>query len=360
MRVLLLNWKDPAQADAGGAERYVERVAQTWSSWGHAVTVVIPRAGTTDTHADKVEWVRLGTRHTIFHQATRYLRRMHGSFDVVVESVSTRPFRAHRVAGDKAFALYHQVAEDVWNQEYPFPVSWAGRYFVEPRWIRAMRDARVVAVSPSTRGDLARHGVATMGIVPPGSDAPVAAAPRVRPRGARLLFVGRLVRTKRPDDAVAAFARIRSEFPEASLDVVGSGYMHRHLTQMAIPGVHLHGSVSETAKYEFLARADLMLLPATREGWGIVAIEAARQALPVVGYDVGGLRDAVRSGATGILTAPSPSALADAAVALLRDHSRWTQYSSAALEWGRQFTWEHASRTLMSLISSEPALVVVR
>jgi glycosyltransferase involved in cell wall biosynthesis len=358
VRVLLLNWKDPAQPDAGGAERYVERISRIWAGWGHSVTVLVPRGplvGRQD--VDGVRWVRLGDRHTVFHLARRYLRRTRGSFDLVVESVSTRPFMAHRVVGSAATALYHQVADDVWDQEYGFPLNWLGRRLIEPRWIRHMRGGRVVAVSPSTAQDVARHGVYAVGVVPPGADTPTAPAPRRPSGGARLLFVGRLVRTKRPEDAIAAFDRVRAVLPDASLDIVGDGYMRERLGRPAGGGVTLHGPVSEETKHALIDKADLMLLPATREGFGIVAVEAARRALPVVGYDVGGLRDAVRDGETGVLTAPTPAALADAAVALLGDHERWARYSAGALEWGRPFTWERAARALLALATQEQLAV---
>ena len=182
-------------------------------------------------------------------------------------------------------------------------------------------------MSQSTSTDLARYGVRTIGIVPPGNDPPAALGARTAPSPSpRVAFVGRLVRTKRPADAVQAFAAIAEAFPGATMDVVGTGYLEAELRAAAPPAVRIHGRVTEEAKREILGAADLVLCPGTREGWGIVVMEAAGCGAPVVAYDIPGLRDAVVPDVTGVLTAPSPPAMAAAGIGLLRDPRRWGRW----------------------------------
>src|SRR5207302_10362518 len=145
-----------------------------------------------------------------------------------------------------------QTATDVWAQETRFPLSVAGRWLVEPRWIRGMRDARVVAISASTAADLRGHGVPVTGIVPPGWEA-VPPRPRAAmPEPPRLLFVGRLSRTKRPGEALRAFSLLRARCPQATLDVVGDGYLAGALRREAVPGVSWHGRTDEATKRALL------------------------------------------------------------------------------------------------------------
>lgn len=351
MRIAILNWKDPLDAAAGGAERYVERVARIWAASGHAVTLVVPcPAGRPDREIlSGVEYLRVGTRRSIFRQARRYLRRHGSAYDLVLESVSTRPFFAHRVVGTKATAFYHQVADDVWPQEFPFPVSLLGRHVLEPRWIRGMRTARVVVNSPSTAADVGKRGVPVAGIVSPGTDGPASIVERRLGEPPRLVYIGRLHRTKRPGDAVQAFSILAREHPGASLDVVGGGYLLDELRRSAPPGVTVHGYVSEEEKARLLHRADLLLVPGTREGWGIVVLEAAAHGVPAVAYDIPGLRDAVVDGVTGVLTKPTPEALAAAASAVLRSPARWSAFRRAARERALHFTWERAAAALLEI-----------
>jgi glycosyltransferase involved in cell wall biosynthesis len=355
MKIMILNWKHPDDPAAGGAERYVVRVASLWAAAGHTVTLLVPRVESAATTSPTplppgVHLMVQGTRRTVFKQASRYLAAHRQEVDAVLESISTRPFFAHELVGHRALVLYHQIADDVWNQEFRFPISWVGRRVVEPRWLRRIASARVVANSPSTAADLASRGVQTVGIVPPGADPVPAPAPRGLGDPVRIVFAGRLVRTKRPQDAIRAFASIRSAFPTATLDVIGDGYLRQSIQRRRSPGVTIHGFVPDQMKTSLMARADLLLLPGTREGWGIVAIEAGLNRLPVIAYDVPGLRDAVIDGETGLLTEPEPDSLGAAAVALLQDQNRWSAQSAAARRRATDYTWERAADGLMALM----------
>lgn len=358
MRILILNWKHPDDPESGGAERYVVRVAAHWAAAGRQVSLLVPRSqgegrGRSSVPAG-VRLVVLGTRRTVFRLARRYLREQGDQFDAVLESISTRPFFAHELVGDKAMVLYHQIADDVWSQEFRFPISWVGRRLIEPYWLRRIDGSRIVANSPSTARDLADHGVSSIGIVPPGADLVPERAPRPVGRSPRLVFAGRLVRTKRPQDAIDAFGVIRAEFPQATLDIIGGGYLEDLLGRRRAPGVTVHGFVSEEIKAELMSRADLLLLPGTREGWGIVVIEAGLHSLPTVAYDVPGFRDAVVDGETGILTEPNPLALGRAAIDLLRDPSRWAQQSAAARQRSVGYSWQRSAEALGAMMNREP------
>ncbi len=355
MNILILNWKSPTDPTAGGAERHVLEVATRWADDGHEVTIFGPRVEASPTAVlsgrPNLHYVGAGSRLTVFRAADRYLRRYGGQFDWVLEAVSTRPFAAHRFVGERAIALYLQTAEEVWTMEYRFPISWIGRKVLEPSWIRKLAGTRVVAISQSTEAALARYGVGVEAIVPPGCDPPQIRDTRTAPgTGPRLLWMGRLVRTKRPEDAMAAFQHVREVLPAATLDLIGGGYLEALIRAQHHPGVTVHGFVPEAVKTSLLCRADLLLLPGTREGWGIVAMEAASYGVPVVAYDIPGLRDAVVDGVTGMVVPANPAALGSAAVSLLQDPDRWRQLSRAAQQRAQEFTWDHVAQDLLSAL----------
>jgi glycosyltransferase involved in cell wall biosynthesis len=354
LKLLILNWKHPRAPDAGGAEQYVARLAEGWSSEGHAVTVMAPASGAPVlTDHPRFEIIGVGTRRHIFRSALRFLARHGHEYDRVLEAVSTRPFFAQRIVGDRAFALYMQMAVDVWDVEFPFPVSLVGRHLVEPHWVRGMRDARVIAISRSTATDLLRYGVKAVGVVPPGCDAVGRVAPSSKGRSLapRLLYMGRLVRQKRAPDAVEAFRLLRQSWPDATLDVIGDGYLRKRLESRHVVNATIHGFVTEERKEQLLREADLVLIPATREGWGITAIEAAAHGVPVVAYDVGGLRDSVIDGETGVLCRPEPKALAEAAARLIGDPDRRQSMAAASVKWAARFTWERAAHDVMRVLT---------
>ena len=361
MRILALTWKYPWDPTAGGAERYLLEVCRRWAEAGHEVTIFGPREPGPHSvyaapHPDGLRYIGNGARLTVFRAARRYLRASGQHYDRVLETVSTRPFAAHRVVGDRAVVLYHQTAEEVWNMEFPPPIALLGRHLIEPLWIRTLRSARVVANSPSTAAAVRRFGVKCLAVVPPGCDVPETIHARTAPASSpKLLWIGRMVRTKRPRDAISALALVRDQFPSATLDMVGDGYLRAQLAAETRPGVIFRGPLSEPEKRSLLAQADLLLLPGTREGWGIVAMEAASYGVPVIAYDVAGLRDAVADGLTGVLVPPSSRALAAAACQVLSEPPLWRRLSAAARERSVAFSWDRCARDLLECLSARPA-----
>ena len=357
MNILALTWKHPQDPTAGGAERYLVEVASRWVQSGHGVTIFGPsgpgdRGRTGPGIPSEIRYIGSGSRLTVFRRARAYLGTQGATYDAVLETVSTRPFAAHRVVGRRAVALYYQTAEEVWGQEFPLPLAVLGRYLLEPRWVRSLRDASVVAISPSTASALQRFGVRAQGVVPPGCDAPTELDLRDRPSDApRLLWIGRMVRTKRPDDVISAHALLRERIPTASLEMVGTGYLRQQLAARQAPGVRLRGSLADHEKRMLLVQADLLLVPGTREGWGIVAMEAAAYGVPVIAYDIPGLRDAVVDGDTGVLVAPNPTALARAADEVLSSPLLWRRLSRSARERALAFSWDRCASELLDYLS---------
>jgi glycosyltransferase involved in cell wall biosynthesis len=101
--------------------------------------------------------------------------------------------------------------------------------------------------------------------------------------------------------------------------------------------------------YERMARAHSLLVTSVREGWGMVITEANSVGTPAVGYDVPGVRDAIRDGDTGILAeAGNPTELANAALSLIADAGVYAFRRGQALVWSRGFSWQRTADLLLS------------
>lgn len=348
MRILLLNWRDLANPDAGGAERYAHEVARRWVASGHEVMQLCAGFPGAPARAERdgVRILRAGSRWTVYREAARLMERTRATWDLVVETVNTRPFFAHEVMrGAPTLAVFHQLAREVWFHEMPLPAALLGRFVLEPRWLRRYRRAPVVALSESTRRDLVSIGMRPLGTVPPGTPTPPFAGRQKEPVPT-LLFVGRLKRSKGPHVAIEVLRRVRRSLPEADLWVVGDGPLLGKLAPRAPYGVRFFGRVDEAAKWEMLARAHLLLVPSVREGWGIVVMEAARVGTPSVGNRVPGLVDTIRDGETGWLCDPRPDAMAEAVVRALGDPGL-PALRDRTRAWARSFTWDETADRLL-------------
>jgi glycosyltransferase involved in cell wall biosynthesis len=319
LRILAYNWRDLAHPRAGGAEVYLQSVAREWVKRGHEVTVF--SAGVDGSPAeefvDGVRIIRRGSRIGVYRQARRYWRREGaGQYDLVLDCVNTKPFQCPRfVRNVPVVALIHQVAREVWQYETPWPIAVAGRYLLEPRWLRAYRDVPVVTVSESSRESLAEYGLRRVTVVPEGW-VPAFPAPVAKEPVPTVVFIGRLSANKRPEHAIAAFGLVRRQLPDAQMWVIGSGREEARLRKLAGPGVTFLGHLPEEAKRERLGRAHALVATSVREGWGLVVTEAAASGTVAFGYDVAGLRDSIGASG-GVLTRADPASLAGRLVELL-------------------------------------------
>lgn len=121
--------------------------------------------------------------------------------------------------------------------------------------------------------------------LPPARDRVVRAGPL------RLLFVGRLIRTKGARDAVAAMGHLRHL--EVTLDLLGDGFdrgacedLARHLG--IGDRVRFHGAVPHAEALAAYQEADVFLFPSYREPGGNVAFEAMGASIPLIVADRGG------------------------------------------------------------------------
>jgi glycosyltransferase involved in cell wall biosynthesis len=137
------------------------------------------------------------------------------------------------------------------------------------------------------------------------------------------LFVGRLEREKDPIAAVQCLRRaLDAGARKACLIIVGEGSMRDDL-EAAITAeemqshVRLVGFQANEAVVTLMKSCDALLLTSFYESMPIAVLEAQASGLPVLGYELGGVRDVVADGETGLIVAGrDASALARAMVAL--------------------------------------------
>jgi glycosyltransferase involved in cell wall biosynthesis len=112
----------------------------------------------------------------------------------------------------------------------------------------------------------------------------------------RMLFVGRVIRTKGVRDAIRALG-IARDLP-AVLDIVGDGFDRtacESLTaELGLTGrVRFHGKVDRSKVDDFYRAADIFVFPSYREPGGNVVYEAMGYGLPLIVGDNGGPGTAV-------------------------------------------------------------------
>ncbi|MEC7583272.1 MAG: glycosyltransferase family 4 protein, partial [Planctomycetota bacterium] len=214
----------------------------------------------------------------------------------------------------------------------------------------------LVAVSESCAEELAELGVvprSRLQVIPPavaagdGLDRQAArAALGLAPEAWVVACVGRLVPIKRVDrfvDAVAGQTEIRGH-------VVGDGPLRDQLRQQAagVDRVEFRGADANIRRH--LAAYDAVVLSSVREGCPLVAIEAFEAGVPVVGFDVPGVRDVLGPWGGGLTVAESAGAkgLGEALVRLRQEEDLRQRCVAEGLAKRGQFAPEQVAKRLLA------------
>jgi len=165
-------------------------------------------------------------------------------------------------------------------------------------------------------------------------------APAADPRLALLpeepfvLFFGDVTEDKGAWELAEAYSRLEDPPP---LVLIGRCYIDELASR---PGVHVMGPWPHALAIEALRRSLFSVAPSLwPEPFGLVALEAAAAGKPIVATAMGGLRDIVRDGETGLLVPPEDrEALAAALQRLISDGELRARLGGAARRRAGEFS----------------------
>jgi glycosyltransferase involved in cell wall biosynthesis len=165
--------------------------------------------------------------------------------------------------------------------------------------------------------------------------------------------VGRLVPVKRFHLLIRAAAAVRATVPDLQVVIAGEGYERTPLEAVvaelgADEWVSLPGRLRDHEVVDLYRRAWVLASSSLREGWGMSITEAAACGTPAVATDIGGHRDVIIDGETGILAQDHD--LAGALTELLTDHARRERMGAAALAASGRFDWGTTATEMMRLL----------
>lgn len=340
MRILILNRRDIANPAGGGAEIYTHEIARGLvGKYECEVAIFTSRFkdGVAEEIIDGIQYIRRGNEVTVHFGGFLYALKNRKTFDLIIDEFNGIGFMTFLLP--KSVILIHQLYKEFWFRELRligvFP------YILEPVLLWLYKRRAAITVSNSTKKDLEHLGFSDVSIV---MNAIKHSKPDISPQKDNiptLVFLGRLKSTKRPEDAIAIFKKVKEKIPDVRLWIIGRGPDDIKLKMMArdLVDITFWGWVDEGKKMSLLRQSHLLLVPSIREGFGLNVIEAASVGTPAIGYDVAGLRDSIRHGETGYLVESVEDAAAKI-VSLLKDSGRYEKMSDNCLYYSKEFNWE--------------------
>lgn len=359
----------------GGVNDHIRSLATEFEGWGHDVRVIAPCSA--PEKVDDTNFVPMGRSVPIPSR---------GSIARVSFSVWLRP-RIKRLLDAEAFDLIHlhepfsgfvplnaiavsQTTNIGTYHAYPGSRIWdIGGKQLAMRYNRKLHGR--IAVSKPARDFINGHYPEDYEIIPNGIQIDdfardVAPFPHLQDGMINLLFLGRLEKRKGLRHLLAAFSRLKWEWPNLRLLVVGPGRpdpeSHRIMSERNLQDVVFVGAVSDEEKVRYYQAADIYCSPATGgESFGVVLLEAMAAGTPTVASAIEGYAGVITDGHDGLLVPPKDDeALADAIDLLLRDPRLRDRLAANGRQRAEEFRWERVARRVMdyylTVLDSQAAL----
>lgn len=340
----------------GGAEKRVYELSRRLAARGHEVHCYGIRwwEGDEDLFRDGIHYhgisppmdLYVDGRRSISEAiafAWRILVALSGRYDIVdcqqfpyLPCISARMRTLDNPA--KLFITWHEVWGGYWK-EY---LGWKGIFGQAIEWAVAGLTENNIAVSERTRRDLEGLGKRGIRVVPNGVDLREIEMISPSERRSDLVYAGRLLSHKNVDLLIAALALTRDEIPDVRATIIGDGPESERLKQQIREleleeRVELAGFLEHKEMIARVKASQIFVLPSTREGFGMAALEALACGIPVVTVDhpMNATVDLVRG--AGFLCAPTAESLAGAIIEGLAsgDH-----YRERCMERARGYDWK--------------------
>ncbi len=360
MKILVVNWQDPENPHAGGAELHLREIFSRVVAAGHRVDLLCSGWEEAPSRDEQhgIDIHRVGGRHTFQFVAKRYYDSTLAPDDyaVVVEDINKIPLFTPLWNAKRVVALVHHLFGATAFREALPPIA-AAVWLSERPIGRVYRDVPFEAVSESTADDLVARGIprSAIRVIYNAVD-----SQRLTPRASEraksptFVYLGRLKKYKRVDFVIHAFAE--ANVSGATLEIAGIGDYRRQLEDLVrsldlVERVRFLGFIPEEEKVRLLRRAWATALASRKEGWGISNLESAACGTPVIATNSPGIRESLLDGKTGFLV-ESVGGMAAAMRLLASSPEAVSEMGTAGRRFAEQFSWDRSAAQTIEHLES--------
>lgn len=362
--ILIFNWRDTKHKWQGGAEVYIQKIAEKWVKNGYGVTIFCSNDGNSkyDEIVNGVNVIRRGGFFTVYLWAfIYYVFRLRSHFDFIVDCENGIPFFSPIYSSKPKVLLIHHVHQTIFRENLPLPAAFLAM-FLESKFMKyAYKNTKVVTVSQSSKSDIENLNLSEnlgVDIVNPGIEMNDFSKME-KYQAPTFSYLGRLMPYKNVDVLIKAFGNVLKSIPNAKLIIAGRGRVSDLLKGLCVKlgivdSVEFKGFVDENEKREILARSWMLVQPSSFEGWGITVTEANASGTPVIASDTAGLKDSILDGQTGILVKTGDvNEMSRVMVALSEMDGFRSRISQNAYQWAQNFSWDDSAQKLLNIIIRE-------
>lgn len=162
-----------------------------------------------------------------------------------------------------------------------------------------------------------------------------------------IIFAGRLIKEKNVNILIKAIPLLKKSFPEICCCIVGDGPERKTLEKLAHElgvqhNVRFEGFQEYRALIGKIKASNVLVLPSSREGFGMVVIEAFACGVPVITVKekYNAAQGLIEDGVDGFIVKLDESEIADAVEKIIRTSSDNRKASGAVLNKAEKYNWD--------------------
>jgi len=162
-----------------------------------------------------------------------------------------------------------------------------------------------------------------------------------------VIFAGRLIKEKNVDVLIKAVALLKSNFPNIKCCIVGDGPEKEGLVELA-KKTGVYGNVEFAGFQEYreligkIKASKVLVLPSSREGFGMVVIEAFACGVPVVTVSErhNAAQSLVEDGVDGLVVELGDREIAKGVEKTIKEKACYKKFSAMSLRKAGEYDWE--------------------
>jgi glycosyltransferase involved in cell wall biosynthesis len=264
--------------------------------------------------------------------------------------------------GRKPFVItWHEVWRDYW---YHYLGRKKGIIGIIVEKLTSKLTKSNIAVSNLTKKKLLKIGVEEKDIQVIENGIDLEKIKKVKPLSHEekkfdIIFFGRLIKEKNLDVLIKAIFQLRKKIPNVKVAIIGEGPERKKLENLA-KKLKLRKNIKFLGFFEnqedvfsIMKSSKIFVLPSTREGFGIVALEANACGLPVITpeHEMNASSELIKNGRNGFKGKLSEKFLVEKIIFLLENEHLRKKMSEEAKKFSQDYSWEKISEKLENYYS---------
>ncbi|MDD5254418.1 MAG: glycosyltransferase family 4 protein [Candidatus Nanoarchaeia archaeon] len=346
MKILLLNWRDKKNPDAGGAELHISHLMDRLVKEGNNITWFCSafKNGSKKDFYDGINFIRKGSRVTVIIHA--FFHYLFNNYDLVIETYNGVPWFTPLYVKKKKIGIFFHRIDRVYLKELG---NFIGRFFMffESRLMRFIyRKMNFITISESSKEDMIKIGLRKVEVINPGVDLKLFRK-RVKTKFPSVGFVGRLKEYKSIDHLIKAMPKVIEKVKNVKLFIIGRGDKEKELKELVAKlnlndYVRFLGYVDEKDLPKIYSSCWVIVNTSMKEGWGLTAIEASASGTSVINADSFALKESIKDNETGFLYKYGDlDELSDKILKILTNSELRKKFEDNGVRFAKQFDWEN-------------------